>query len=148
MPSVRSAARYVVAIGATSLLLVGCGSDDQAREDEILQERSEAAEAARDEERIRQLEEQVGDQSQEGPGAEPQEPASAPSSGGSRSCGDGVLVDPPTSCSFGLNVKNAYYEGDTTDVHSPTTGKTYDMSCGSESPHLCTGGASARVYFP
>jgi hypothetical protein len=33
-------------------------------------------------------------------------------------------------------------------VYSPTTDRTYTMSCSAGTPHVCTGGNNASVYFP
>ncbi len=57
-----------------------------------------------------------------------------------------------TSCPFAAAVENAYFaevgSGPGTVVaYSPVTEKTYEMSC-SGSPHECTGGDHAAVYFP
>lgn len=65
-------------------------------------------------------------------------------------CGDGLLVGPNTSCGFAENVR-AEYSGNGPgwiSVHSPATGRTYNMFCTGSSPHVCTGGNNAAVYFP
>ncbi len=72
------------------------------------------------------------------------------SSDGTSSCGNEVSAGPNTTCPFALNVVDAY-RGSTSnvvDVYSPVTGKTYTMTCSSGSPHVCTGGNNASVYFP
>jgi hypothetical protein len=65
-------------------------------------------------------------------------------------CGGGLVVGPNTSCPFAANVRAEYYRSGAgwIVVHSPTTGRTYDMFCTSTSPHVCTGGNNAAVYFP
>ena len=65
-------------------------------------------------------------------------------------CGSGLVVGPNTSCGFAANVRAEYYRSGAgwIAVHSPTTGRTYDMFCTSSSPHVCTGGNNAAVYFP
>lgn len=65
-------------------------------------------------------------------------------------CGNGLIVGPNTSCGFAANVRAEYYRSGPgwLVVHSPVTGRTYNMFCTSTSPHVCTGGNNAAVYFP
>jgi hypothetical protein len=65
-------------------------------------------------------------------------------------CGGGLSVGPNTTCEFGENVRAAYEQSGSSVVEatSPTTGRTYTMYCTSASPHACTGGNNAAVYFP
>jgi hypothetical protein len=66
-------------------------------------------------------------------------------------CSEGVSAGPATSCEFALNVAATYYQSggaSSIDVYSPVTERTYRMSCTSGSPHTCTGGNDASVYFP
>jgi hypothetical protein len=65
-------------------------------------------------------------------------------------CGGGLLVGPNTSCEFAANVQDAYYRVGPgwINVYSPVTGRTYAMFCTAGSPHVCTGGNDAAVYFP
>jgi hypothetical protein len=65
-------------------------------------------------------------------------------------CGSGLLVGPNTSCAFAENVETTYYRvgGGWLEVYSPVTGRTYTMFCTDGSPHVCTGGNNAAVYFP
>jgi hypothetical protein len=68
---------------------------------------------------------------------------------GSKDCG-GVSANSVTTCGFAKDVKNAYYSsggGSHVTVHSDATGRDYDMSCSSGSPHVCTGGNGAEVRF-
>jgi hypothetical protein len=64
-------------------------------------------------------------------------------------CGNGLTAGAHTSCPFAENVRSAYESSGsgTLDVYSPTTGQTYRMYCTSTSPHVCTGGNGASVYF-
>lgn len=74
-----------------------------------------------------------------------------PPPGAVGSCGGNLWVGPNTSCPFAQNVQSAYdaSSGGNTDVsaHSPETGLTYTMQCTGSSPHVCTGGKAASVYF-
>jgi hypothetical protein len=71
--------------------------------------------------------------------------------GAVKSCGGDLSVGPNTSCPFAQNVERAYGQsgGGATDVsaQSPATGATYTMHCTGSSPHACTGGNGASVYF-
>lgn len=69
----------------------------------------------------------------------------APSSG---DCGSGLSVNGVTSCAFAREVRNAYTGTGSYDIFSPTTGKTYTVSCSGTNPTTCTGGNNARVSFP
>jgi len=65
-------------------------------------------------------------------------------------CGGDLSVGPNTSCGFAANVRDAYRNSgsDVVQAFSPATGKTYTMYCTTSSPHVCTGGNDAAVYFP
>lgn len=143
---------------AAALALVACGGLESASQSELEQARAEAAEQARQSERIQQLQREVkklgegggsGSSSGSSGGSVPSG-GSAPPSSGSTSCGADVSAGPSTSCPFALNVADAYRSSGSSvvDVYSPVTGKTYTMSCSSGSPHVCTGGNDASVYFP
>ena len=69
---------------------------------------------------------------------------------GKTGCGNGIYVGPNTTCVFASNVADVYYSNpsSTIEVYSPVTNNTYMMSCTSGSPHVCTGGNNASVYFP
>lgn len=135
--------------------LVACGGSDSASDSEIEQAREEGAEQARQSERIQQLQKEVKELDRgkgggsSGGSAPAPVPGSAPSDA-TGSCGSEVSVGPNTSCPFALNVAETYYRTGSSviDVYSPTTGKTYTMTCSSGSPHVCTGGNDASVYFP
>jgi Glucodextranase, domain B len=64
-------------------------------------------------------------------------------------CGDGLLVGPNTSCPFAANVRAEYDRSGPgwINVYSPVTGQTYSIYCTSDSPHVCTGGNNAAVFF-
>jgi hypothetical protein len=74
----------------------------------------------------------------------------APSTYSTTSCGGDLLVGPNTSCGFAENVAEGYYRNGPgwISVYSPTTGSTYNIYCTATSPHVCTGGNNAAVYFP
>lgn len=144
-------------IATLALLASGCGGSSEG---EIERARNEGAEQARQSERIERLREEVGELNGKGGGTGS---SGSPSSGGSSSgssgsvaggatstCGDGVSVGPNTSCPFAFRVADAYRSSGSSvvDVYSPVTGKTYTMTCTSGSPHVCTGGNDASVYFP
>jgi hypothetical protein len=66
------------------------------------------------------------------------------------SCGHGLEVAANTSCPFAENVAARYAEGAMAfEAHSPTTGRSYQMSCQSGTATVyCTGGDNAFVTFP
>jgi hypothetical protein len=147
----------IFAASAVVALLVGCGSDDSPSQAELEEARSEGARAARQSERIKRLEQEVREQGQEGGStseeeAPPAPPPGGPSAGtaGTTNCGGGLSVGPNTSCPFAQNVRSEYEASGSSTVRafSPATGETYVMSCTSDSPHVCTGGNNASVYFP
>ncbi len=85
-------------------------------------------------------------------GGSPGRPApKSGSGGGTSSCGGDLSVGPATTCGFAQNVEQAYLQssgGDTSvTASSPATGQTYVMHCTGGSPHVCTGGNNASVYF-
>jgi hypothetical protein len=65
-------------------------------------------------------------------------------------CAGDLVVGPNTSCAFAENVQAEYYRSGAgwISVYSPVTNRTYNIYCTSGSPHVCTGGNSAAVYFP
>jgi hypothetical protein len=64
-------------------------------------------------------------------------------------CGNGITAGPRTSCPFAVNVRAAFVTSpfSVLDVHSPVTGRTHRMQCTETSPHTCTGGDGASVFF-
>ncbi len=137
--------------------LAACGGSGDASEAELDRARAEAAEQARQSERIHQLQKEVKDLDGNGRGGGSASSGSSAGSGGgsvptsgTNSCGNGVSVGPNTTCPFAFNVADAYRSSgsNVVDVYSPVTGKTYTMTCSSGSPHVCTGGNDASVYFP
>jgi serine/threonine protein kinase len=78
-------------------------------------------------------------------------PVAPPAGSPTSSCGGDLSVGPNTTCGFARNVEQAYLQsaGGNTDVtaYSPATGQTYTMSCTGGTPHVCTGGTNASVYF-
>jgi len=146
----------ILAVFAAVLGLAACGSSDDASEAELNRARTEAAEQARQSERIHQLQKEVKNLDGNGGGGGSAGSGSADSSsgsvssGGTNSCGNRVSVGPNTTCPFAFNVADAYRSSgsNVVDVYSPVTGKTYTMTCSSGSPHVCTGGNDASVYFP
>ena len=164
-PAVRRTVLVALCAVSSLLALSGCGeseADQRLRQaEEVQRATQEAAREARLEERERQqrrdqarLEREIERLKRDrgsagaptGSGGAPPPPPSA-----SASCGGGLSVGPNTSCSFARNVRSAYFESGGSSrvtVYSPTTGRNYVMSCSGGSPHVCTGGNNASVYFP
>jgi hypothetical protein len=65
-------------------------------------------------------------------------------------CDGEIQVAPNTTCPFAENVSTAYAEGAMAfEAHSPSTGRSYQMSCHSDAATVyCTGGNDAFVTFP
>jgi hypothetical protein len=157
---VRCAGVTVSAIAV--LALASCGSSDNVSQDELRQARHEAAQQARQSERIRQLQQDLRELQRPGGAGGKDETSSGSTTGpsggsvtpgnatGVASCGGDVSVGPNTSCPFALNVVAEYQRTGqgVIDVYSPVTGETYTMVCTGGAPHICTGGNNATVYFP
>lgn len=160
--SLRSGLRRVplLALGglaALSLSLLGCG-DSGASQDEIEAARQQGAAKARQQAKIRQIQKELkelkkGKSGTTPAGASPAPegvPATPPSPG---NCGGSLSANENTTCGFAENVQAAYFEeigsgAGTVIAYSPTTNVTYSMYCTAGSPHVCTGGNDAAVYFP
>jgi hypothetical protein len=142
---------------ALTLVFAACG-DSGASQDEIDQARKEGATQTRQQLKIKQIEEELKSVQKNGNAATNQNQAqtgrSIPgSSGGATSCGGTLSVGANTTCGFAANVEADYYAeigsgSGTVYSYSPTTGRYYTMYCTAGSPHQCTGGNEASVYFP
>lgn len=147
----------LLAVAALAAALSACGGSD-ASQDEIERARTEGAVEAKQQAKIERIEEQLESLKKRRNAAQPPNssgsaPPPATSSGGNTSCGGDLSVGSNTTCAFAANVENDYYSeigsGSGTVVsYSPVTGKLYSMYCTAGSPHECTGGNSASVYFP
>jgi hypothetical protein len=68
------------------------------------------------------------------------------------SCGGELEVNSDTTCPFAENVEDDYFAeigsgSGSIEAYSPVTETFYVMYC-TASPHECTGGHNAAVYFP
>jgi anti-sigma factor RsiW len=161
---VRSRAPALLCCLLVTVALAGCGGDDtdekRFQAEQIEQAKREAAREARKEERqrqeLRELRREVARVKRASRSKSGSSGSSSSSSGnvpraGSSSCGGGVSVGPNTTCAFALNVRDEYFASDGADVitvFSPVTERAYTMYCADSSPHVCTGGNNASVYFP
>lgn len=140
-----------------ALTLASCGGDSAASQEELDRARREGIAKARQQAKIQDIEKQVkslkkrnGSSSQ---GLPPPGGSSPTSSSGSASCGGSLSVGPNTTCGFAANVEADYYSeigsgSGSVYSYSPTTGRYYTMYCSAGTPHVCTGGNDASVYFP
>lgn len=153
-----------VAIAASALLLVACGGSSGPNSEEIARLKRQGAEHVHKEERLRKLEKELK-HIKKGPqpaASVPQRtepdrssptPAPVPTpSSGLESCGGELEVNSYTTCPFAEDVENDYFEeigsgSGSIEAYSPVTEIFYVMYCTS-SPHECTGGKNAAVYFP
>lgn len=157
MRTLRIAVCGLAASFLAMAVLAGCGvgGDDKASDEQIAKEREDAADQARQEERLHQLEEKLKESERQngqskGSDRRRRSGGAAPVSRGN-SCGGGISVGPNTTCAFARVVRDEYIasgQTDTIEATSPATGQTYTMFCSSGSPHVCTGGNNASVYFP
>jgi hypothetical protein len=146
---------YLCAMALAAFVLVACGSSDSSQ-DELEQARTEGAKEAKQQAKIEQIEHQLKSL-KHGDGAPPNRsnisgPSTAPASGGT-SCGGSLSVGSNTTCAFAENVEYQYYAeigsgSGTVSVYSPVTERVYSMYCTAGTPHECTGGNSASVFFP
>jgi hypothetical protein len=141
-----------------SLAWIGCG-DSGANQEELEAARKQGAAKARQQAKIGQIEKELrnlkkGEAGRSGAPAPGTSPAPEGSSGsGSGNCGGSLSANEVTTCGFAENVEDAYRSeigsgSGTVYAYSPTTGDTYSMYCTAGSPHECTGGNNAAVYFP
>lgn len=156
--------RFLVVICAAlvvALSLAACG-DSGTSQDELDQARTEGAKEAKQQAKIEQIEREL--KAVKKGGGVKSTPGGAPNgssayyddyngSGGSSTCGGELSVGPSTTCPFAENVQAAYFEevgsgSGTVLAYSPVTDTTYEMYCTAGSPHVCTGGNDASIYFP
>lgn len=142
-----------VAVGA-------CGGG--ASDEELDQARREGAQQARQQAKLDALEEKVKALEEEG-GADSGTNGGGTDTSGSggtdagagpvTTCATGVQVGANTSCAFAMNVAGEYGSNPgaaTISAFSPTTGKSYTMTCGpwSGGGTVCRGGNNAAVFLP
>ncbi|HEX5988684.1 MAG TPA: hypothetical protein VFY75_00535 [Solirubrobacterales bacterium] len=148
-----------LALAILGFALAGCG-DSGASSEELDAARKEGAVKAHQAERIREIQKELKALRKNGGGsgkaaaaAGSPAPEGGSSSSGSGNCGGSLSANSVTTCGFAENVQDAYYAeigsgSGTVIAYSPTTGQTYSMYCTAGSPHECTGGNDAAVYFP
>lgn len=145
------------ALAALSLVLAACG-DSGASQEEIEAARQQGAAKAKQQAKISQIQKELkelkkgrGSNSAAAVGSSPAPEGS--SSSGSGNCGGSLSANGNTTCGFAANVQQAYFDeigsgSGTVVAYSPTTGQSYSMYCTAGSPHECSGGNDAAVYFP
>lgn len=135
--------------------LASCG-DSGASQEELNQAKRAGAAHAREQTRIKQIQHELR-KLRQGKGGTPvplpSGSGSGSTSGGGSTCGGELTVGPSTTCPFAENVEAAYFDeigsgSGTVLAYSPVTEKTYSMYCTAGTPHVCTGGNEASVYFP
>jgi hypothetical protein len=147
----------LAAVIAISLFASACGSSG-ASQDEVEQARKEGSAETRQKLKIERIEEELhslkkhGHATNQNPG-QTEGGTSGTTAGGTTSCGGTLSVGPNTTCGFAANVEADYYSeigsgAGTVYSYSPTRERYYSMYCTAGSPHQCTGGSEASVYFP
>lgn len=154
----RALSTLVVLI-AIPLLTSACGSSG-ASQDEIEQARKEGSAETRQKLKIERIEEELHSLKKHGHATNQNQGqgqteggTSGATAGGTTSCGGTLSVGPNTTCGFAANVEADYYSeigsgAGTVYSYSPTRERYYSMYCTAGSPHQCTGGDEASVYFP
>lgn len=147
----------LAALAVFGLASGGCG-DSGAGQDEIEAARQQGAAKARQQAKISQIQKELkelkkGKRSTTAAAVESSPAPQGSSSSGSGNCGGSLSSNGNTTCGFAANVQQAYFEeigsgSGTVFAYSPTTGQSYSMYCTAGSPHECTGGNDAAVYFP
>lgn len=149
----------VAAAAIAGLALTGCGG---ASDDEIAEAERQGAAEAKQQQRLRDLERKIDEglkQPERGGSAgrsEPNPPSGRPSpppATGSGNCGNGLSVNDVTTCEFAENVRAAYETtiapaAGSVQAYSPRRDRYYTMYCTAGTPHECTGGNNAALYFP
>lgn len=139
-----------------ALSLAACGDSDTSQE-ELDRARREGVAKARQQAKIDDIQKELKSLRKHGPAAQGSPPPSSESgsssSAGSTSCGGSLSVGPSTTCGFAANVEADYYSEigsgpGSVYSYSPTTGRYYTMYCSAGTPHVCTGGNDASVFFP
>lgn len=146
-----------VVLIALSIFASACGSSG-ASQDEVEQARKEGSAETRQKLKIERIEEELHSLKKHGHATNQIQGQTAggtsgETAGGTTSCGGTLSVGPNTTCGFAANVEADYYSeigsgAGTVYSYSPTRERYYSMYCTAGSPHQCTGGDEASVYFP
>jgi hypothetical protein len=147
----------IFVLAAVALCLTACGGDSGASQEELDRARREGVAKARQQAKIDDIEKQLKSLKKNGRPTQgsppPTSESSTAASGGSTSCGGSLSVGPNTTCGFAANVEADYYSeigsgSGSVYSYSPTRDRYYTMYCSAGTPHVCTGGNDASVYFP
>lgn len=145
-----------VSVALMGMLAAACGGSGGVSPEEEARLKKQGAEHVHKEERLRKLEKELKHIKNTGSSAAPPRDESnrpsTPSPSVRESCGGELEVNSYTTCPFAENVRDAYFSevvsgSGYVEAWSPVTEEFYAMSC-SGSPHECTGGNNAAVYFP
>ncbi len=148
----------VAMLSGSGMVLSACGGGSGPDQEEIAHYQKQGAEHVHKEERLRKLEKELKHVKNGGAGSESVPPRSEPGpvpvtpAPTQESCGGELEVNSYTTCPFAEDVEEAYFAevgsgGGNVEAYSPATEQTYVMYC-TGSPHECTGGNNAAVYFP
>lgn len=151
----------VLAALCLAFSLTACGGSG-ASQDELNEARQQGVAKARQQAKIAAIQKELkslrrgggdSDISHVEPAPESNPPPPSEGSGSSGNCGGGLSANQYTTCGFAENVEDDYYAeigsgSGSVYSYSPTTGHSYTMYCTAGSPHECTGGNDAGVYFP
>lgn len=156
--SLKFSSIALVVFGVLTFGLSACGGSGASQE-ELESARKQGAAKARQQAKIGQIQHELRELKKGNGGKEVASGSSPAPEGGSGTgsdsgnCGGSLSANSNTTCGFAENVQQAYFEeigsgSGTVIAFSPTTGKTYSMDCTAGSPHECSGGNNAAVFFP
>jgi hypothetical protein len=145
----------VACVAAVALIATGCGGKSNSSTSASTTKATKPDSAAH----LQAVNSKVASQGFEGGGQKQAKSSAGIGNTGITSCGGGVSAGSYTSCPFAQDVQfvyNASVAGHEKSVgrtvrigaYSPVTRKEYLMTCTTSSPHVCTGGKGASVYFP
>lgn len=169
----RGAAVLVaLAVVVTGAFAMGCGSGDSGTSSSAAEQkgREEGRREALRAQRTRDLENKLKTERRRRRRAERQQQNQAPTpttttvpstttspspispdAPASRTCGNYTSVGPGTTCEFADNVKAAWQDAGggnaTVSAYSPTTGKTYSVTCSEGTTTVCISDTGAKVYI-
>ena len=136
----------------TCLIFSACG-DSGASQEELDRARQQGIAKERQKQRLDELERELKGLKGSKGKPPPSAPSGATATSGTTSCGASLSVGANTTCEFAANVEADYYAEirsgpGTVSSYSPARDTYITMYCSAGSPHVCTGGDEASVYFP
>ena len=150
-PGVTPRILSIVSLALAAAFLISACGDSGTSQEELDRARQQGAAQARQQLKIQQIQQQL--RALKRGSTDSASAASGSTSTDISPCGGNLYVGANTTCSFAANVQSDYFSqigvgSGTVHSYSPTTERVYTMSCTAGTPHVCTGGNNASVYFP